>query len=211
MNKNKRTIILASASPRRRELLTQIGIEFIVRPCDKEESPKEQEPEQMVRELSYSKALAVFEELSEKEQNETLIIGADTLVSIEGRVLGKPGDEREAEEMLTLLQGNTHQVYTGVTLFWQEYSPKGIWETKSSTFAEESFVTMYPMSKEEIKAYIATGEPMDKAGAYGIQGRCAAWIREISGDYYNIVGLPVGKLYQELKKIEYGKGMEEDD
>lgn len=208
---NKKTIILASASPRRRELLTQIGIEFIVRPCDKEENCKEQEPEQMVKELSYGKALAIFEELLEKEQKETLVIGADTLVSFEGRVLGKPGDEKEAEEMLTLLQGNMHQVYTGVTLFWQEYGPEGTWETKSSTFAEESFVTMYPMSKEEIRAYIATGEPMDKAGAYGIQGRCAAWIRKISGDYYNIVGLPVGRLYQELKKIEYGKGMEEDD
>lgn len=208
---NKRTIILASASPRRRELLTQIGIEFVVRPCDKEENCKRQEPDQMVKELSHGKALAVFEELLEGERKEALVIGADTLVSFEGRVLGKPADEEDAEEMLTLLQGSTHQVYTGVTLLWQECGQNGIWETKSSTFMEESFVTMYPMSKEEIRAYIATGEPMDKAGAYGIQGRCAAWIQGISGDYNNIVGLPVGKLYQELKRIECGKGMDEDD
>lgn len=211
MNKNKRTIILASASPRRRELLTQIGVEFMIRPCGKEEKCKEQEPEQMVKELSCGKAFAVFEELLEEEKKNALVIGADTLVSYEGRVLGKPGDEREAEKMLNLLQGSTHQVYTGVTMVWQENGEKGKWETKSRSFAEGTLVSMYPMSKEEIRAYIATGEPMDKAGAYGIQGRCAAWIRGISGDYNNVVGLPVGRLYQELKKIECGKGLDEDD
>lgn len=210
-NRTPKNIILASASPRRRELLTQIGIEFSIRPCSGEEDCREQEPEQMVSVLSRSKAFTVFEGLLADEKKGSLVIGADTLVSFEGKVLGKPADEREAEEMLSFLQGNTHQVYTGVTLVWQENSKNGKWETKSRSFVEASSVSMYPMCKEEIRAYIATGEPMDKAGAYGIQGRCAAWIRGISGDYNNVVGLPVGRLYQELKKIEYGKGMDEND
>ena len=179
MNKE---IILASASPRRKELLTQIGIAF-----------------------------PVFQEFLGDKQKKILVIGADTLVAFKGRVLGKPSDEKEADRMLTLLQGNTHQVYTGVTLVWQENDEDGKWITKSKSFVEKSSVSMYPMSKEEIMTYIATGEPMDKAGAYGIQGRCAAWIQGISGDYNNVVGLPVGRLYQELKKIENRKGMKEDD
>ena len=208
MNKE---IILASASPRRKELLTQIGIDFHVCPCMKEEICREQEPEQMVKELSRGKAFPVFQEFLGDKQKKILVIGADTLVAFKGRVLGKPSDEKEADRMLTLLQGNTHQVYTGVTLVWQENDEDGKWITKSKSFVEKSSVTMYPMSKEEIRTYIATGEPMDKAGAYGIQGRCAAWIQGISGDYNNVVGLPVGRLYQELKKIENRKGMKEDD
>ena len=127
-----------------------------------------------------------------------MIIGADTLVAFGNRVMGKPQDEKDAFDMLFLLQGNTHQVYTGVTLL---YTPKGETACKKLTFVEKTDVTMYPMTEQEILEYIATGEPMDKAGAYGIQGKCAAYVREICGDYNNVVGLPVSRLYQELKRI----------
>lgn len=207
---NKRNIVLASASPRRRELLSLLGIEFQVLPGNIEEKAYSSRPSQMVRELSRQKALAVFESFSEKEKVKFLVIGADTLVAIGGSVLGKPEDENKAEEMLLLLQGNTHQVYTGVTLVFGEVEEDGKAVRRICTFAEKTSVTMYPVSRREIKDYIATGEPMDKAGAYGIQGRCAAWIRKISGDYSNVVGLPVGRLWQELKKMDI-EGIEIND
>lgn len=198
MNKK---IVLASASPRRRELLSLTGIEFQVLPGDIEEKAAGR-PSQMVRQLSRQKAFAVFERFSEEEKGKVLVIGADTLVSIDGNVLGKPENEQKAEEMLLLLQGNTHEVYTGVTLIFTETEKGGKARLKTRTFSEKTSVTMYPVSRREIRDYIATGEPMDKAGAYGIQGRCAAWIRKISGDYSNVVGLPVGRLWQELKKFD---------
>lgn len=193
---------MASASPRRRELLSLTGIEFQVLPGDIEEKTNSSKPALMVRQLSRQKAAAAFARLSEKEKREALVIGADTLVSIDGRVLGKPENEQKAEEMLMLLQGNTHQVYTGVTLIFREMEADGKSRLRIRTFFEKTSVTMYPVSRSEIRDYIATGEPMDKAGAYGIQGRCAAWIHKISGDYSNVVGLPVGRLWQELKKID---------
>lgn len=193
---------MASASPRRRELLSLAGIDFQVVPGDIEEKADSGRPSQMVRQLSRQKATAVFEHFSEEEKREVLVIGADTLVSIGGIVLGKPENEQRAEEMLMLLQGNTHQVYTGVTLIFMEMKEDGTTRPGIRTFFEKTSVTMYPVSHREIRDYIATGEPMDKAGAYGIQGRCAAWIRKISGDYSNVVGLPVGRLWQELKKID---------
>lgn len=205
MNKK---IILASVSPRRKELLTQIGLEFEVMPSNAQEETKSEEPAQMVQELSMLKADAVFETLSSEKKRSSLVIGADTMVAFGGRMLGKPADEKEAEGMLLSLQGNTHQVLTGVTMIWQEMDWEGNWEKKQKSFVEETFVSMYPVSIAEIRGYIATGESMDKAGAYGIQGRCAAWIEKISGDYSNVVGLPVGRLYQELKKIGVRKGME---
>lgn len=128
------------------------------------------------------------------------MIGADTVVSSEGRILGKPASEEEAEEMIRSLAGKSHQVYTGVTLIWKE--PSG--ETKRSSFAEGTDVFVYPMDEEEIRAYARCGEPMDKAGAYGIQGRFAAYVEKIEGDYSNVVGLPVGRLYQEIKKLTGG-------
>lgn len=207
---NEKNIVLASASPRRRELLSLTGIKFQVLPGNIEEKTSSSRPSQMVRELSRQKALAVFESFSEEEKEKILVIGADTLVSIDGRILGKPEDEQKAEEMLTLLQGNTHQVYTGVTLISREVEEKGKAVRRISTFAEKTSVTMYPVSLREIRDYIATGEPMDKAGAYGIQGKCAAWIRKISGDYSNVVGLPVGRLWQELKKMDV-EGTKSDD
>ncbi len=198
---NKKRIVLASASPRRRELLSLTGIEFQVVPGNIEEKTSCSRPSQMVRQLSRQKASAVFDQFSEEEKESILVIGADTLVSIDGNILGKPENEKRAEEMLMLLQGNTHQVYTGVTLIFREMDEAGKIRLRTRTFSEKTSVTMYPVSRREIRDYIATGEPMDKAGAYGIQGRCAAWIQKLAGDYSNVVGLPVGRLWQELKKI----------
>lgn len=198
MNKE---IILASASPRRKELLEQIGLSFRVMVSSAAEQTLSKEPSRMVQDISYAKAHSVFEGLPAEKKECSVVIGADTMVAFGGRMLGKPMDEKEAYEMLLALQGNTHQVYTGVALIWQETGDGGNDNTRQITFAEETAVTLYPMSHEEITGYIATGEPMDKAGAYGIQGKCAAWVEKISGDYSNVVGLPVGRLYQELKKI----------
>ncbi len=191
-------MILASASPRRKELLAQIGMEFQVMPGDAKEEAVSVTPAEMVMELSRLKAFAVFQKLSDEEKQQSLVIGADTVVALDNMVMGKPGSRENAVKMLSALQGRTHQVYTGVTLIWQE--DKGELQ-KETSFYEETSVSMFPMTAEEIESYVATGEPMDKAGAYGIQGRCAAYIKGISGDYNNVVGLPIGRLYQEIKKI----------
>lgn len=191
-------IILASASPRRRELLNQIGLEFEVMPGNMEEITKSQIPSQMVMELSEGKAMDIFEKLPKEEQVSSIVIGADTIVAFEDQVMGKPENRSRAVEMLSCLQGNTHQVYTGVTLVGRKETGKELFKV---SFFERTDVTMYPMSREEIEIYVDTGEPMDKAGAYGIQGRCAAFIKEIRGDYNNVVGLPIGRLYQEMKNL----------
>lgn len=187
-------IILASASPRRKELLSQIGIPFDIVISDAQEITKSSLPEEMVEELSWLKAEDVREKLSEEERKKRVILGADTIVSCEGKVLLKPKDRQQAFEMLSLLQGREHEVYTGVTLLTAD-------SKRHITFHEKTIVHVYPMSEKEILNYIETGSPMDKAGAYGIQGEFAAFIRKIEGDYYNVVGLPVGRVYQELKKI----------
>ncbi len=171
-------------------------------PGNAEEKTKSTDPAEMVQELSFLKASEIFEGLSDEEKAESLVIGADTVVALDGQVLGKPGNEEKAVKMLSSLQGRSHHVYTGVTLIWQQEDETEGLHKNSRTFSEETLVTMYPMSVREIEDYVATGEPMDKAGAYGIQGRCAAWIQKIEGDYSNVVGLPVGRLYQELKKID---------
>ena len=198
-------IILASASPRRRELLAQIGMDFEVRASYAEEKTEAKNSEELVKELSALKALDIWEKLSEEEKKTGLVIGADTVVSICGAVMGKPKDREDAAGMLSLLQGRTHQVYTGVTFIYLD--EKGDRDTGRKTerrvnsFFEKTDVLVFPMSEEEIARYVDTGDPMDKAGAYGIQGIFAAYIKGIAGDYNNVVGLPVGRLYQELKKI----------
>lgn len=192
---NKERIILASASPRRRELLTQIGIEYEVMPSEGEEKTEKSQPEEMVMALSGQKAADVEGKLEERGEDGFLVIGADTVVAFEGTVMGKPKDVEDARRMLDTLQGKVHQVYTGVTLCRKKDGQPPVFHT----FYEKTDVTMYPMSGDEIEAYIATGEPMDKAGAYAIQGRCAAYVKEICGDYSNVVGLPVGRLWQEMK------------
>ncbi len=192
-------IVLASASPRRRELLSQVGIEFEVKPADGEEKITSTEPSKIVEELSYQKAMFTARAL-EKENGHVpegcIVIGADTIVSYEGRILGKPADRDKAIQMLSMLQGNTHQVYTGVTVLTGE---SGSW--KVHTFFECTDVIFYPVSEEEIEAYVDSGDPMDKAGSYGIQGAWGAYVKGIRGDYNNVVGLPVARLIYETKKI----------
>ena len=209
----KKHIILASNSPRRRELLQQAGFPFTVIPSKINEVITKAEPEEIVQELSGQKAEDVFQSLKDEVKEKSIVLGADTVVACEKlkespgmaaqeiantglQIMGKPKDQEEAFDMLKKLQGKSHFVYTGVTLVWQE---KGKIERES--FAVGTKVVFYPMTDEEIWAYIETKEPMDKAGAYGIQGKGAVYIKEIRGDYNNVVGLPLGELYQKLKKI----------
>ena len=187
-----RKIILASASPRRRELLEQGGIPFTVIPSQAEEKITTEQPGQAVEELSYLKCSDIYE----KSLGDVLVIGADTVVASEGKILGKPSSQKDAVKMLQSLQGREHGVYTGVTIMAREGN-----ENRKKTFHEKTKVVFYPMSDEEIRSYVNTGEPMDKAGAYGIQGKSAVFIKEISGDYNNVVGLPLARLYQELKNM----------
>ena len=189
-------IYRASASPRRKELLKQVGISFKVVPSTVEEKITKEAPNEVVEELSYQKAVDVCGKLVEEEKEDFVVIGADTVVSAWGKILGKPADKADAAHMLKELQGGSHQVYTGVTLAWKYKDMQAMY----ATFSECTDVTMYAMTDEEIKAYVDSGEPMDKAGAYAIQGLCAAHIQGICGDYNNVVGLPVGRLCQELKK-----------
>ena len=187
-------IILASASPRRKELLAKAGISFTVIPAAGEEKRTSEDPGEAVQQLARDKAEWVAQSLAECEEG-TLVIGSDTIVVFENRILGKPKDRRDAAETLEKLQGNTHQVYTGVTVLERK---AGKWV--EHTFFESTDVTFYPVSREEIQDYIATGEPMDKAGSYGIQGLFGIYVKGICGDYNNVVGLPVARLFHEMKK-----------
>ena len=188
-------IILASASPRRRELLANVGVIFQVCPGNSEERITKEIPEEIVEELSLQKAMAVASKFDMEDG--TIILGADTIVSFDGKILGKPRNEEEAVNTLMMLQGNTHQVYTGVTVMEQRENLS--WKTL--TFAECTDVSFYPVSEEEIRAYVATGEPMDKAGAYGIQGRGALFVAHLDGDYFNVMGLPLCRLGQLLNEL----------
>ena len=197
-------IILASASPRRKMLLEQIGINPQVIPSSIDEKITKTKPEEVVIELSSAKAEDIACQCKER-MGEGIVIGADTVVAAEGRILGKPENEETAAEMIRILSGKSHQVYTGVTLI----HIKGGEVKKRRSFAEETEVFVYPMNEEEIAAYVKSGEPMDKAGAYGIQGAFAAFIQGIKGDYSNVVGLPVGRTYQEMKNLCNSSGRRE--
>ncbi|MDE6921733.1 MAG: Maf family protein [Lachnospiraceae bacterium] len=193
--------ILASNSPRRRELLEQAGICFEISPAQGEEISTGDLPADIVEELSRKKATEVAQRYLRKYENDTVvIIGADTVVACQGEIMGKPRDQADASAMLAKLQGGTHQVYTGVTFIVLEQG-QGERGQKVVTFHERTDVSMYPMTPEQIAAYVATGEPMDKAGAYAIQGKCAVHIKGINGDYNNVVGLPVARLVHELFEI----------
>ncbi len=186
--------ILASASPRRRELLTQAGLSFEVCPSQVEETISKTRPSDIVMELSSQKAFDVYRRLAPKDRT---VIGADTIVVYRGEILGKPADEQEALDMLSLLAGRTHQVYTGVTLI---RGKDGLPDApKVRSFYEKTDVCLYPIYREDLLSYIRTGDPLDKAGSYGIQGPFAIHVKEIRGEYNNVVGLPIGRLYQELK------------
>lgn len=195
-----RKVILGSASPRRRELLAQIGARFEVRTSGREEVYHSTVPEEIVRELAIMKAENVAEDLADEQgrtPEDTIVIGADTIVVLDGKILGKPKDEKDAADMIGALQGRSHEVYTGVAIL--DYGARG--KKNVSVRAVGTKVYVNSMDEAEISAYIATGEPMDKAGAYGIQGRFAAYIDRIEGDYYNVVGLPVSYVYQALKRL----------
>lgn len=180
-------IILASKSPRRRELMELLHIPFEVIVSDIDEQiDYTNDLVKEIEKLSFRKAQAVF-----KDHSDALVIGSDTIVKIGNDVLGKPKNIEDAKAMLKELSDNTHQVVTGVTILYKD---------KAETFSSVADVTFYPLNDEEIDAYIATNEPMDKAGSYAIQGDAAKFIRSIHGDYYTIVGLPIAELYHRLKK-----------
>lgn len=182
-------VILASQSPRRKQLLEMLGMEFTVIPAKGEEVvPVGVGPMETVRALSRQKAAAV----AANAKDDDIIIAADTIVWYENMVLGKPRDEQEAARMLSALSGNVHQVYTGVTVRQGD---------KVLSAAECTDVRFRKLSGKEIDAYIATGEPMDKAGAYGIQGVACLFVEGIEGDFFNVMGLPVCRLGKMLKEL----------
>ena len=185
-------IILASASPRRMQILKNAGFDFEVIVCNKEECSKSHSPSSIVQDLSYQKATTVYQT---HQRDNLLVIGADTLVAYKDEILGKPEDALEAYNMLSLLSNRTHQVYTGVTLIWNKNHVH-----KELTFYEVTQVTLYPIDSFDLNAYIRTGDSLDKAGGYGIQGMFSKHIKSITGDYNNVVGLPIGRLYHELVK-----------
>lgn len=187
----KYQVILASGSPRRKELLELIGVEFKIMTSNKEEVITSSNPEDVVKELSAMKA----EDVAEGVSGPALILGADTVVAYKGLILGKPKDKQDAVRMISSFAGDEHYVYTGVCMIRKEADGS----MKKFSFAEGTKVTVYPMTEQEIVRYVESGEPMDKAGAYAIQGLFAPYVKEISGDYYNIVGFPIAGIYQRLK------------
>ena len=196
-------VILGSASPRRRDILTRAGIEYEVIVSDVEEALSRTDPVEVVEELSGQKAEDVWDkavklycakqdDINSYSEDELLVIGADTIVALDGVIYGKPKDRQDAIRMLKNLSGRTHQVYTGVTV---------INGGRRISFAAATDVSVYEVSDKEIERYVDSGEPMDKAGAYAIQGGFARYIKEIRGEYNNVVGFPIARLIYELKKL----------
>ena len=186
-------IILASASPRRREIMNQIGIRFEVMPSVGEEVTTESTPDKVVCELSAQKAA----EILEKTEGAVVVLGADTIVAHNGRILGKPADAEDAKRMIASYAGDTHEVFTGVTVLVRDADGT----MKKSSFAVRTGVRVRSMSEAEIDWYVATKEPLDKAGAYGIQGKFAPFIDGIDGDYYNVVGFPIAAVISETRAL----------
>ncbi len=186
-------LVLASASPRRKELLNQAGYEFKVVPANiPEERLPDEDPTAFVTRLAQEKAQSVFDQLNRDAPGDPLLVlGADTIVLTHNEILGKPQDAEDAARMLRVLSGHTHQVITGICLISMQ---------KTEVAAETTAVTMREISEAEIFAYIATGEPMDKAGAYAIQGYAARWIPRIEGCYFNVVGLPLARVAAMIHK-----------
>jgi len=187
----KGNVTLASASPRRKELLRLAGLDFdVLAPQVEETLPPGFPPEQCAEYLAAIKADDVA-----RLRPGHLVIGADTIVVIDGQILGKPNDAEDAARMLRLLSGREHRVITGVCLRTS---------VCARTFSQETLVRFYPLRADEIEAYIQTVEPMDKAGAYGIQGKGALLVESIAGDYFNVVGLPIARLMRELRAMAGG-------
>lgn len=189
-------LVLASASPRRQELLRNAGISFVAQPSDIPEIPQPGEPPQSFAErMAREKALAVF-----RERPQDAVLGADTIVVVDAEILGKPRDKADAVRMLRLLSGRRHQVITGVCLVGAK-EKKGKSETGfEDVHSEATLVTMETLSDDDIHSYVAGGEPMDKAGAYAIQGKASRWVSRIEGDYFNVVGLPVSLVCRMLRE-----------
>jgi septum formation protein len=187
----KPKIILASGSPRRKQLLQLINIPFEVVVSNADEKA-DGDPDEIVQELASRKARAVLSTLAENEDH--IVIAADTLVYINGKVLGKPRDEKDAIEMLKQLSGKLHMVYTGVSIIRGDYE---------HVFADRTRVYFRTLPDEEIIAYVKTGEPLDKAGAYGVQERGSVLVERIDGDFYTVVGLPVAKVSRALAVMGY--------
>ena len=179
-------LVLASASPRRQELIQLLGLRAEIHPSGIAEDVTEADPSLLVQKLAFRKA----EDVAKQYPKDYLVIGADTVVFFEDRILGKPKNEEDAYRMLSVLSGRTHRVYTGVSLHFQG---------KKMGFYEKTEVQFARLTEREIWDYIESKEPMDKAGAYGIQGRFAPFVKGIAGDYYNVMGLPLARLYQALK------------
>lgn len=188
-------IILASASPRRKELLEQMGLSFCICPAKGEELQTKTKPSEVVMELAMQKADEIAAQFLESKNY--LILGADTIVACENQILGKPKKKEDAQKMLSLLSGKCHTVYTGAAFVFD--NENGM--VQRHVFYEKTNVWVKTLSKSEIDRYIASGEPMDKAGAYGIQGKGAVFIERIEGDYNNVVGLPIARIYKELQML----------
>jgi len=191
-------LVLASASPRRQELLRNAGIPFVVQPTDIPEVPRPGEaPRAFAERMAREKALTVF-----RQRPDDFVLGADTIVIVDAEILGKPRDAADAVRMLHLLSGRRHQVTTGVCLVGPQ--PRTENQQLETGFedvrSETTIVTVAALSDDDIRSYISTGEPMDKAGAYAIQGRASRWIPYIDGDYFNVVGLPVALVYRMLRE-----------
>lgn len=194
MTDRKIRLILASGSPRRRELMEQAGLQCEIITSRIQEKTAKTRPEDIVMDLSRQKAEAVYSKLPVVDTDVPyyVVIGADTIVSCDGTVLGKPRDREDEINMLRLLQGRSHHVFTGVSI---------LSETESSVFYCDTEVFLTPISDREIEIYADSSEPYDKAGGYAIQGRFGVFVSEIRGDYNNVVGLPVSRLYHELKRM----------
>ncbi len=193
-------IILASQSPRRRELLQKAGIPFSIRNIEiSEEIYKEEKPQDYVLRMAETKA----KEGAQQEEN-AIVIGADTIVCIDNEILGKPKDKEDAANILKKIKGRKHLVYTGVSLNMNK-------SEKIVSFVEKTEVHFAEMSEEEISDYIETGEPMDKAGAYGIQDKGALFVKKINGCFYNVMGLPLRRVYEELNILTEGENIEREE
>lgn len=191
-------IILASGSPRRKELMHFISDDFEVHVSDCEETITSDIPSEVTKELAKQKAEAVCDEISKKQADgrKVLVIGADTVVSLKGQIFGKPKDREEAFSMLSHLQGTTHEVTTGVAVLTVDQGRI----TQYDVFSETTEVEVASMTGDEINAYVETGDCYDKAGAYGIQGVFSRHIAGIKGDYFNVVGFPIHRIYEALRK-----------
>ena len=205
-NRISKNVILASKSPRRREILEQVGISFDIEASTVEEVITQTSPNKIVLELSMQKAEDVYDKLIKTifqnidvPDNRYVIIAADTVVEVDGKIIGKPTDRDDAYRMIKMISGRSHNVLTGVTIIIFD----GVNTPRKISFYEATEVEIYSMDEDEINKYIDSSEPYDKAGSYAVQGMFAAYVKKINGDYYNVVGLPISRIIRELKTFDF--------